>query len=198
MSLYHLLDRSWIYKLSQWMVAPGATIMLTRHVRHVLRSLPSGGPLLDVGCGPSSWLWRCGLQPVGVDVSPEYVASYQAAGGEALVGSATALPFADQSFAGVWSIGLLHHLKDADAAQAIREMLRVRKNGGYVVIVDAVLPISRWSRPLAWWLRKRDRGGFVRDMADHQTLFEPGAWRFERHTYALTGLECSMAINTSP
>ena len=195
MSIYAILNRPWIYSLSQFLIAPGSECFLARRFKRLIRTLPPGlDPVLDVGCGPASWLWKCGLKPVGIDISEAYVEAYRQAGGEAQVGSATSLPFADRTFGGVWCIGILHHLDDPEAGKAIEEMRRVCRDGGYVVIFDAVLPRSSLTRPVAYWTRKMDRGRYVRSMEAHQRLFRGGDWRFSRFTYALTGLEGSLSI----
>ena len=194
MSLYSLLERPWAYQLSQFILAPGGHHFLAHKIHRLVRSLPETESYLDVGCGPASWLWKCGVHPVGVDISPDYVEAYRKAGGEARVGSATNLPFPDGSFGGVWSIGILHHLTDEEASKAVSEMTRVCRRGGYVAIVDAVLPRSCWTRPMAYGLRKMDRGRFVRTLEAHQALFHESGWQFSRFSYSLNGLECSLSI----
>jgi SAM-dependent methyltransferase len=145
---------------------------------------------VDVGCGPQSWLFRVGLQPIGVDVSLSYLHEYAQRGAEAVAASAAALPLAAASCDGVWSVGLLHHLPDALAAAAVREMVRVCRPGGYVAIFDAVLPDPRWRRPLAYLIRRGDRGRFMRQEGALRALLPATtAWRCERFTYAATGLE---------
>jgi SAM-dependent methyltransferase len=146
--------------------------------------------ILDLGCGPASWLWQMGLHPVGVDLSPEYAEAFSRCGGRAIVASADALPFAARTFDGVWSIGLLHHLPDGVARRAVREMVRVRRPSGYVVVFDAVVPQFPWQRPVAWMLRRLDRGGHMRHQDTLQSMLNDfAAWTFERISYSLSGLE---------
>lgn len=105
-------------------------------------------------------------------------------------GSAVALPFSDGSFDGVWSVGLLHHLPDDMARQAVREMVRVCCPSGYIVILDAVLPDPIWRRPLAYALRRADRGKFVRRENEFKTILPPDkCFATERFTYTYNGLE---------
>jgi hypothetical protein len=53
-----------------------------------------------------------------------------------------------------------------------------------------VLPDPAWRRPIAYALRRADRGGFVRREQDFVTVLPPGK-RFttERFTYSYNGLE---------
>jgi SAM-dependent methyltransferase len=188
--LYNLLDRPAIYRLSQLLVAPGAEKSITRKIDQLLSQLPSAQHVLDVGCGPSSWLWRARLHPVGLDISADYTAAFGQLGELVVNGSATALPFADECFEGIWSIGLLHHLPDVAVRETLSEMLRVCRTHGYVVVLDAVLPEPVWSRPIAYTLRRLDRGGFVRHQGDLLSLLPSRqSWRTERFSYTYTGLE---------
>lgn len=197
--LYRLLEHPLAYRLSQLIFAPGATRLLVRRLDRLARQLPISGRLLDVGCGPASWLWQVGGHPLGLDLSFPYSLAFKNAGGIALTGSATALPLADSSFAGVWSIGLLHHLPEDAARQAIEEMLRVCKEGGYVAVLDAVLPVSPWQRPVAHLVRTLDRGRFMRSQTELVSLLpERAGWEINRFTYTLNGLEILCCVCRKP
>ena len=123
-----------------------------------MEELPPAEQVLDIGCGPVSFLWKTGLQPIGLDISHAYTLTFNRQGKAAITASSTDLPFADRIFDGVWSIGLLHHLSDDMACKTVEEMLRVCRRGGYVAIIDAVMPKSAWANPLAYLLRRTDRG----------------------------------------
>ncbi len=124
---------------------------------------------------------------------------YASADGTGVVASAAALPFATGSFDGVWSIGLFHHLSDEIAGRVVDEALRVCTPGGYAVIMDAVLPESPWRRPVAYGLRRLDRGRFMRSQSQLETLLERrGAWSTRRVTYSLNGLELLICTSIKP
>src|SRR5262249_46455859 len=127
--LYRLLERPSLYRLSQSLLAPGAKNNITRKIKGCIAKLPSANRILDVGCGPASWLWRVGVYPVGIDLTADYTKAFRRQGYPVITGSAAALPFHDGSFDGIWSIGLLHHLPDNVVRQAIKEMLRVCRPG---------------------------------------------------------------------
>ncbi|MCI0486437.1 MAG: class I SAM-dependent methyltransferase [Blastocatellia bacterium] len=190
LNLYSLLEWPWVYRLSQVVLAPGADKAITRELKDLLTQIPPAQSILDIGCGPSSWLWRLGLHPVGMDLLSAYTAAFSQSGEVAVTGSATDLPFPDNSFDGVWSIGLLHHLPDSAARQAVSEMMRVARPGGYVVIFDAVMPEPAWRRPLAWAIRKLDRGRYMRrQQALESILSNRDDWVFERVGYTPLGHE---------
>jgi SAM-dependent methyltransferase len=151
--------------------------------------------VLDVGCGPFSLLRRLGLEPLGLDRCEAHARSFRAAGSEACVGAASALPFAAKSFDAVVSLGLLHHLHDDEARLALGEMRRVARPRGTILVFDAVLPEPAWRRPLAWLIRRGDRGRFMRNEAELAALLASiGEWRSERFTYAGTGLEGLLCV----
>ena len=189
-ALYHLLDQPWVYRASQFLLAPGANRFITMKMRRLVTRLPPTKRILDVGCGPSSWLWRSDLHPVGLDLSFSYIKVFCQFGEPAVTGSAVALPFHNQSFDAVWSFGLLHHLPDDMAHQTTEEMTRVCRPNGYIVIIDAVLPDPAWRRPIAYALRRADRGGFVRREQDFKKILPADqSFTTERFTYAYNGLE---------
>ncbi len=116
--------------------------------------------LIDVGCGPGSitrGLGKYCREVVGVDSSEGVVevARQTVAGCDNVsvrTGSAYALPFRDGEFDGAFAHQVLQHL--SDPVQALREMRRVVRPGGFVAVRDAdyasmltypVLPgIERW------------------------------------------------------
>jgi ubiquinone/menaquinone biosynthesis C-methylase UbiE len=188
--IFRILDWPWVYRLSQVLLAPGAEKEIAKKISECMTTLPHADRILDVGCGPSSWLWRVGLHPTGLDLSSAYTVAFSHHRDPVINGSACELPIRDHCFDGVWSIGLLHHLSDNMARRAVTEMLRVCRPGGYVAIFDAVLPEPSWKRPLAYVLRKADRGGYVRRQG-HLTSILPSEqrWAIDRFEYASTGLE---------
>lgn len=126
-----------------------------------LDQLPRGTTLIDVGCGigGSSRILAqdYGFDVTGVTISPQQVQRAQEltpAGVSARfqVDDALALSFPDESFDIVWSVEAGPHMPDK--AQFARELLRVLKPGGILVVADwnqrddRAVPLNFWEKPV--------------------------------------------------
>lgn len=108
--------------------------------------LQPGESVLDVGCGTGTLAIVASRHTTaevhGVDASPEMVARARAkarrAGSAAAfdVARAESLPFADARFDVALSTVMLHHLPRATRLAAVREMGRVLKPTGRLLVVD--------------------------------------------------------------
>jgi len=192
---YRILENPKLYGLCQQILGPGGEKDLMGEIHSMVMTLPSSGRILDVGCGPHSWLWQEGLHPVGLDISISYSQAFRDRKEPAVTGSATALPFHDGAFDGVWSVGLLHHLPENLARQAVVEMVRVTDPSGYCLIFDAALPEPAWRRPIAHLIRKLDRGGFMRTQEALMSLLPGDPWIVKRFSYSWWGLEGAFCLH---
>ena len=98
----------------------------------------AGSAVGDVGCGSgrlAPFLHARGLQPHGVDLSPEMVrvARRDHPGVPFDVADVRDLPFADSSLAGVVCWYSLMYLAPRDRPRAFAELARVLRPGGYLV-----------------------------------------------------------------
>lgn len=123
--------------------------------------LPKGTTVLDVGCGfggSARILARdYGFSVTGITISPNQVKRAQQLTPESLdakfqVDDAMALSFPDESFDVVWSVEAGPHMPDK--AVFARELLRVLKPGGVLVLADwnqrddRQKPLNFWERPV--------------------------------------------------
>lgn len=109
-------------------------------------SLSAGDRLLDLGCGLGAALEHAlasGAETVGIDPSPAMVerASRRVPQAEVRVGSAEAIPFADDQFTAALAVSTYHHWADSEAGLA--EVQRVLAPGGRLLIVEKKLRRSR-------------------------------------------------------
>lgn len=100
-----------------------------------------GDTILDVGCGTgrlAERLFQSAYQVVGTDASLGMLRVFRARSGAIPVGAqADLLPFRADSFDGVISIALLHHLADAEKVKrSILEMYRVTRSKGVLILWD--------------------------------------------------------------
>jgi MPBQ/MSBQ methyltransferase len=126
-----------------------------------LDHLPAGTKLLDVGCGiggSSRVLAKdYGFDVTAITISPQQVARARQltpAGitAQFFVDDAMALSFPDASFDAVWSVEAGPHMPDK--AIFAKELLRVLKPGGILVVADwnqrddRRRPLNFWERPV--------------------------------------------------
>lgn len=102
-------------------------------VLSVLRDLQPG-MVLDVGCGTGGNLLLFDGQVVGLDISLRALSFAKRRGSNAWLcqGKAEALPFKNDTFDLVLALDLLEHLPDD--VQGLREMYRVLKKGGTLLV----------------------------------------------------------------
>ena len=88
-------------------------------------------PVLEIGSG-RGYLQDIAQNYTGLDISPSVANFYHK---KFVLGSATAMPFADDSFAGVWSIWVFEHVPNPE--QAFYEARRVARDKGLLFLLPA-------------------------------------------------------------
>lgn len=123
-----------------------------RHLRRIMRYLRprSSHRLLEIGCG-RGWLTQRMQEhcpaTYGVDVNPRSIV--HGVTGRLHVMDAVDLGFDDEQFDLVYSFHAIEHIVDVDAA--LREMARVIKPAGRVLLVYPAEPIrGLYAMPGAW------------------------------------------------
>src|SRR6266700_4977925 len=135
------------YDLLGWLLTLGRERAFREKILS-FANLRRGEAVLDVGCGTGSlaiaarrYVGSTGTV-YGIDASPEMIARAEKkankAGLEVIFknGAAQLLPFPDAQFDAVLSTLMLHHLPRKGREQCAREIRRVLKPGGRVMVVD--------------------------------------------------------------
>jgi ubiquinone/menaquinone biosynthesis C-methylase UbiE len=108
-----------------------------------IATISPGARLLDVGCGTGRWIRRyreLGFSPVGVDATFEMlrIARVRDTRDPLILGLADCLPFADSQFDGVSDITVVQHIPYELQTKALREMVRVLRPGGRLILLELV------------------------------------------------------------
>ena len=88
-------------------------------------------PVLEIGSG-RGYLQDAAEDYTGLDISASVSRFYHK---KFVLGSATALPFPDNSFDGAWSVWVFEHIPNPE--QALRECRRVMRDGGVIMLAPA-------------------------------------------------------------
>lgn len=120
------------------------------------------GSVLDVACGYGFYSQLFPRNYTGIDIDSKAVdiarKKYPNACFEVM--DASKLEFPDEHFVLSFSVISFHHLNNEDVTKAFNEMVRVTKKGGYILILDMVLP--KRLRLLAYPVFYFDKGAYRR------------------------------------
>ncbi|HEX7704008.1 MAG TPA: methyltransferase domain-containing protein [Kofleriaceae bacterium] len=143
-----------VYELGVELLFRGTADVMRRQiippVTRWLQANAGDARLIDIGCGTGRTLHQLarahpGLRLYGADMSPAYVKRARQRLLEVdeitlAVENAEALPWADGTFEIATSVYMFHELPRNARRNAVREMFRVVKPGGLVVIEDSAQP----------------------------------------------------------
>ena len=115
-------------------------------VRKWAKTLPRGGSVIDLGCGPgfpiTVVLVEEGLQVFGVDAAPSFVAAFQQnlPGTPIICESVLESRLFDRTFDAVLSIGLMFLLKAEEQHRLIQRFSEILMPGGRLLFTSTAKP----------------------------------------------------------
>ncbi|WAC05028.1 MAG: class I SAM-dependent methyltransferase [Methanoregula sp.] len=103
----------------------------------VEKDLPMGSKVLEAGCGTGQTLFPLSErhETYGLDISKAALKLAQNNCRYPVLGSIFNMPFGDNTFDLVYNSGVIEHFKDPENVAAIKEMARITKPYGKVIII---------------------------------------------------------------
>jgi ubiquinone/menaquinone biosynthesis C-methylase UbiE len=131
-----------------------------------IAQVPPGARFLDVGCGTGRWVRRyreLGFSPVGVDATEGMlrIARSHQTMSPMIVGLAYQLPLASEVFDSLSVITVIQHIPYERHGETLREMVRVLKPGGRLILFELIQGASFhiFSRRPRDWIRQVESCG---------------------------------------
>jgi SAM-dependent methyltransferase len=137
--LFHKATNRQIHHLIPALEKLGRNILLSDNSKQVeynfaWKHLSSCNKILDIGCGAGLFLSYAPDRILGIDINPNNVDFCKTKALKAFVGNALNLEFPDSSFDGVHSSHVMHVFTPNQAMSFVKEMCRVCKPGGKIVV----------------------------------------------------------------
>ncbi|HEX2187214.1 MAG TPA: methyltransferase domain-containing protein, partial [Chloroflexota bacterium] len=164
-AMYRLEDRLWWYVGMRRV----AERVLDGRLERVPQGRTAAQRILDAGCGTGGnlrWLEAFG-SVYGIDLSAHAIGFCRQRGLQTVArGSVTALPYADRSFDLITSFDVIYHLGVEDDLAALREMHRVLRPGGHLLVRVPAIPQLASHHDAAVHTRQRYTLGELREKTE--------------------------------
>jgi SAM-dependent methyltransferase len=126
------------------------------------QTLPEGSRVLEAGCGTGQTL-SCFLrrhETHALDISRRALGLARGRCSYPVLGDIFSMPFRDNTFDLVYNSGVIEHFREPENRQAIREMARVTRRHGTVVIIvpNSLCPWYRAGKWMAVMMKRFEFG----------------------------------------
>jgi len=112
---------------------------------YIAEKIFNGKKVVDIGCGFGDFLKFDKENFVGVDINEEALAACKKQGLQVKKASVTKIPFKDETFDGANCQQVIEHLTPDDAFKMMKEMTRVVRKGGLIVISTEMVTTRFWN-----------------------------------------------------
>lgn len=157
--VYKILEYPLIHDFVQKCLAMGRIKAVRRTEEFIKNS--SKGRVLDIGCGTGRYTHLFRNNYIGLDINVKYLNIEKLKGKDAICGSAVNLPFKNNLFDTVFSVGFFHHIDPIDAEKVFKEILRISKPNAVILLVDVFCPDNKYDL-LGQVVMRLDRGKYIK------------------------------------
>lgn len=195
--LHRLLAQPWIFEAQQRLCNNYSAV--ADEFAGILQR--DGLRILEIGCSTGAcargMIDMSKHDYVGVDIDPGYIAmaAQRAPRGTYVAADARRLEFADGSFDLAMFVGVMHHMDDRLIEDCLKEVRRVLRPDGHLIVAEPVFTPGRW---ISTAFLRMDRGRFIRDEPGYRALF--AGFRVQRQRYFDFSLHrfCSYILTPVP
>lgn len=143
-----------------------------RNQKKIIRQYFESGPderVLDLGCGTGEFSpYFSKSRYVGIDIDPKNIVyAKKHYKGDFRVADGRRLPFPNGSFEKVMVVGVFHHLSTEDCQLVFKEVKRVLKKNGKILIMED----TKSDRFIVKFMQLVDQGAYIRDLFEWKSLF---------------------------
>jgi SAM-dependent methyltransferase len=131
-------DEVWEKVWNKDLITSDYSLKYLAFMEQVEKSLPGGSTVAEAGCGTGQTLalFSARHTTIALDISPGALRlAGKVADPELLLGTIFSMPLKDGSCDLVYNSGVIEHFKEPHNAEAVREMARITKRGGRVIII---------------------------------------------------------------
>jgi ubiquinone/menaquinone biosynthesis C-methylase UbiE len=126
------------------------------------RALPENATVLEAGCGTGQTLSLFSNRhtTLGLDLSPHALTIAKNNSETAILGTIFHIPLKDESCDLVYNSGVIEHFREPHNVDAVSEMVRVTKRGGFMVIIvpNSLCPWYRLGKAVALLMKNFEFG----------------------------------------
>jgi len=130
-------DEIWGNVWAKKLIISDYSLKYIEFVNTLKTDLQSGSKILEAGCGTGQTLalFSDNQDTCGLDISMAALKLAQKNCSNVVLGSIFSIPFDDDAFDLVYNSGVIEHFRDPENVAAIREMARVVRPSGKIVII---------------------------------------------------------------